>query len=196
MDKLLGQLAQFGSFIKQGELLCTQGLTYLLRDPEGERVFAEWISSITGHPVPAGLRWRGELRQEDGGRPDLEGRTADGRPVVKIEAKLGAPFGTGQLESYLASLCARREGGTLLIVVPKSRLNEIRRDAVEKLKIEDVEPWRVRRNDIEIPCAVATWEDVLEALRVVESSDFRGRPGSVPRHVPRVQWRRHGTINE
>jgi hypothetical protein len=173
MDKLLGHLAQFGSFIKQGELLCTQGLTYLLRNSEGERVFAEWISSISGQPVSHGLSWHAESRQEDGGRPDLEGRDDGGKPVVKIEAKLGAPFGTGQLESYLAALCARGEGGTLLMVVPKSRLEEITGAALEHLRIEGPAPWRIRRGDVEVPCTVATWEDLLDALAVVESSGFR-----------------------
>ena len=68
MDRLLGHLAQFGSFSKQGELLCTQGLAYLLRDPEGERAFTDWISSATGHSLSPGLSWQAEAakRIEDG----------------------------------------------------------------------------------------------------------------------------------
>ena len=95
MDRLLGHLAQFGSFWQQGELLCTQGLAYLLRDAEGERVFTGLISLATGHSLSPGLSWQAERRQEDRGRPDLEGRNAEGQAVVKIEAKLGAPFGQG-----------------------------------------------------------------------------------------------------
>src|SRR5450756_1727996 len=112
MDRLLGHLAQFGSFSQQGALLCTQGLAYLWRDTEGERVFTGLISLATGHSLSPGLSWQAERRQEDGGRPDLEGRNAEGQPVVKIEAKLGAPFGQGQLESYVSALCAGGQGGT------------------------------------------------------------------------------------
>lgn len=173
MDRLLGHLAQFGSFSQQGELLCTQGLAYLLRDTEGERVFTGLISLATGHSLSPGLSWQAERRQEDRGRPDLEGRNAEGQPVVKIEAKLGAPFGQGQLESYVAALCAGGQGGTLLIVVPKSRLEEITGHASAHFGIAGAGPWRIIREAVEIPCSVVTWEDLLEALSTVASERFR-----------------------
>jgi len=173
MDRLLGHLAQFGSFSQQGELLCTQGLAYLLRDAEGERVFTDLISRATGHSLGPGLSWQAEPRQEDQGRPDLEGRNAEGQPVVKIEAKLGAPFGQGQLESYVSALCAGGQGGTLLIVVPKSRLEEITGHASAHFGIAGAGPWRILREAVEIPCSVVTWEDLLEALSTVASERFR-----------------------
>lgn len=173
MDRLLGHLAQFGSFSQQGELLCTQGLAYLLRDTEGERVFTGLISLATGHSLSPGLSWQAERRQEDRGRPDLEGRNAEGQPVVKIEAKLGAPFGQGQLESYVSALCAGGQGGTLLIVVPKSRLEEITGHASAHFGIAGAGPWRIIREAVEIPCSVVTWEDLLEALSTVASERFR-----------------------
>src|SRR5688572_381730 len=111
MDRLLGHLAQFASFSQQGELLCTQGLAYLLRDIEAERVFTGWISLATGHSLSPGLIWHAESHQDDEGRPDLEGRNGARKPVVKIEAKLGAPFGQGQLDSYVSALCAGGQGG-------------------------------------------------------------------------------------
>jgi hypothetical protein len=173
MDRLLGHLAQFGSLSQQGELLCTQGLAYLLRDAEGERVFTDLISLATGHLVSPGLSWQAESRQEDGARPDLEGRNAEGQPVVKVEAKLGAPFGQGQLDSYVSALCAGGQGGTLLIVVPKSRLEEITGHTSAHLGIAGARPWRIRRETIEIPCSVVTWEDLLEALSAVSCKRFR-----------------------
>jgi len=160
----LGHLAQFGSFSQQGELLCTQGLAYLLGDAEGERAFTDWISSATGHPLSPGLSWLAESRQEDRGRPDLEGRNAEGQPVVKIEAKLGAPFSQGQLVSYVSALCADGQGGTLLILVPKSRLVEITGYVRALFKIPGPGPWLVTRGAVEMPCAVVTWEDLLEEL--------------------------------
>ena len=38
-QRLLSHLAQFSSFSKQGELLCTQGLTYLLENPDARAAF-------------------------------------------------------------------------------------------------------------------------------------------------------------
>lgn len=173
MDRLLGHLAQFGSLWKQGELLCTQGLAYLLRDTEGERAFTDWISSATGHPLSPGLRWKAESRQEDRGRPDLEGRNEEGQPVVKVEAKLWAPFGHGQLESYVSALCAGGQGGTLLVVVPKSRLAETTTHVNAVFEVAGAGPWRLPREAVEIPCAVATWEDLLKALSTVPSGRFQ-----------------------
>ena len=71
MRTLLGHLTQFSSFSKQGELLCTQGLAYLLQRPDARLVFADWLSSKVGLPVGADLMWEPEVRQADGGRPDL-----------------------------------------------------------------------------------------------------------------------------
>ena len=173
MDRLLGHLAQFGSFAQQGELLCTQGLAYLLRDAEGEQAFTDFISSATGHSLSPGLSWWAESRQEDRRRPDLEGRNAEGRPVVKIEAKLWAPFGQGQLESYVSASFAGGQGGTLLIVVPKSRLEEITGYVSTLFGFAGAQPWRIMREAVEVACAVVTWEDLLEALSTVSSEGFR-----------------------
>ncbi len=173
MDRLLGHLAQFGSFSQQGELLCTQGLTYLLRHADGDRVFTELISSAIDYSLSPGLRWQAECRQDDRGRPDLEGRNEHGQSVVKIEAKLWAPFGQGQLQSYVSALCSSRQGGTLLILVPKARLDEIIGHVSAHFALEGAGPWRVLREAVEIPCAVVTWEELLEALSTVPSEPFR-----------------------
>jgi hypothetical protein len=173
MDRLLGYLAQFGSLSRQGELLCTQGLAYLLRDADGERVFTSLVSLATGHSLSPGLSWQAERRQDDGGRPDLEGRDAEGQSVVKIEAKLGAAFAEGQLESYVSALCATGHGGTLLIVAPKSRLEEITGHASTHFEIAGARPWRINRETMEIPCSVVTWEELLDALSTVPSERFR-----------------------
>jgi hypothetical protein len=172
MDRLLGHLAQFGSFWQQGELLCTQGLAYLLRDAEGERAFTHWISLATGYSLSPGLRWLAECRQEDCGRPDLEGRDEGDRPVVKIEAKLGAPFGQGQLESYVSALHAGG-GGVLLLVVPKSRLEETSEYVRGRFRVTGVGPWQISREAVEAACAVVSWGDVMDALSRVAAERFR-----------------------
>ncbi len=172
-ERLLGHLAQFGSFWQQGELLCTQGLAYLLRDAGGEQAFTGLIGTATGHALSPGLSWQAEARQEDRGRPDLEGRNAEGKAVVKIEAKLGAPFGQGQLESYVSALCAGGHGGTLLVVVPESRLEEAISYLSSCFELAGAGPWRIVRDGVEVPCAVVAWEDLLESLSAVSSERFR-----------------------
>jgi hypothetical protein len=171
MDRLLGHLAQFASFSKQGELLCTHALAYLLRNPEGERVFSDFIASVAGSPLLGKLEWRPEITQADGGRPDLEGRSADGAAVVKIEAKLGAPFGAGQLESYISALRGGDMQRVLLILVPACRREEVISHTCWHFATEGPGPWRLEP----APCvhlAVAVWEQLFEALAVVSSEGF------------------------
>jgi hypothetical protein len=69
MKKLLGHLAQFSSFSRQGELLCTHGLTYLLGDPSANKTFTEFVGRTAGISLPETLEWKPELVQTDGGRP-------------------------------------------------------------------------------------------------------------------------------
>lgn len=72
MRRLLTHLAQFGSFYSQAELLCTQGLTYLLENPDARVAFRDFISNRAGYQLSTELEWRAEVRQQDGGRADLE----------------------------------------------------------------------------------------------------------------------------
>lgn len=173
MDRLLGHLAQFGSFWQQGELLCTQGLAYLLRDAEGERAFTDFLTRASGQTVSPGLRWQAESVQDDRGRPDLEGSNEQSRAVVKVEAKLGAAFGQTQLESYVRALCASGQSGILLVLVPRYRLEEIAGYLNAHSATTGAGPWRFAQEGAEAPCALVTWEDVLKALSTVDSERFR-----------------------
>ena len=122
---LLGYLARFASFSTQSEVLCTQGLAYLLQTHEEARVaMADVVKAHTGVGIDGSITWVPEALQDDFGRVDLEARTADKVPVpvVKIEAKLGAELGAGQLGSYVADLRQRNSGeSVLLVLVPKAR---------------------------------------------------------------------------
>jgi truncated hemoglobin YjbI len=173
MDEILGYLAQFGSFARQGELLCTQGLTFLLKNRDGERALRELVSTNTGHLVATELKWRAESRQTDRGRPDIEGADPNGRAIVKIEAKLGASLGDGQLESYLAALSAGGAPGVLVVIVPRARRGEIVERIRPMLHLEGAGPWRFRSGLFETPMAVVSWEDVFEALVTVPCDEFR-----------------------
>ena len=97
MKTLIGHLSQFSVLSKQGELLCTQGLHFILENEVHRRVFESHLWEIAGWKIEEVLSWHAEATQIDGGRPDLEGRSPTGRPVVKIEAKLHAAFGAGQM---------------------------------------------------------------------------------------------------
>jgi len=46
--RLLGHLAEFRSLFRQGELLCTQGLAYLLQNSEAQATFTAWLCLRTG----------------------------------------------------------------------------------------------------------------------------------------------------
>ena len=173
MDKLLGHLAQFASFSKQSEVLCTQGLAYLMRNAEGERAFCELIGEAAGCAVEAGLHWRAESVQTDGGRPDLEGRTDTGFPLVKVEAKLGASFGTGQLESYVCALSETEVPGVLVILLPDVRRDEASRYIAMALRTSGDGPWRVQGKMCDVPAVVLAWEEVFIALESVSSDSFR-----------------------
>ena len=123
---LLGYLARFGSFSTQSEVLCTQGLAYLLKENKDARsALAVAVQARTGIAIGDSLTWLAEAHQDDGGIPDLEARTADGVKVVKIEAKLGAQLGADQLKSYEMDLrkCNSRET-VMLVLVPKGRTAE------------------------------------------------------------------------
>ena len=112
------------SLYTQGEVLCTQGLAYLLRDPDSSARLVDEIQTRTSVTLPPALRWQAEAHQQDAGRPDLEATVADGTPYVKVEAKLGADLDAGQLRSYLTDLHVRAPVGVLIVLVPKHRIDE------------------------------------------------------------------------
>ncbi len=162
---LLGYLAQFSSFSSQSEVLCTQGLTYLLREYEDARsALAGEVEARTGIEIGDSLTWLPEVEQADGRIPDLEACTADEVPVVKIEAKLGAELGAGQLESYLADLRERNDGqAAMLVLVPTTRITEIARATVSALELSGSGPWPATDGH-RIGIAVISWDELFEAL--------------------------------
>ena len=124
MLRLISHLAQFSSFSKQGEVLCTRGLEFLLENVDAREKFASYLSGRTGLTFGSQLEWRAEVRQADRCRPDLEACTKDGKLVVKLEAKLGAALGEAQLRSYAVDLVNRGVEGIVLVVVPRYRGGE------------------------------------------------------------------------
>ena len=63
---LLGHLAQFSSLYSQAELLCTQGLAYLLGTHENARsAIADEVEARTKARIGDRLTWHAEARQDD-----------------------------------------------------------------------------------------------------------------------------------
>jgi hypothetical protein len=163
MQRLLGHLAQFNAFSRQGEVLCTQALAFLLREPDARVAFASHLSTLGMGTVSADLGWRAEAKQTDGGRPDLEGLLG-GVPQVKVEAKLSAPLSDGQFRSYLQDLTSRCDSGKLVVLVPSYRISEIAALLRERYALDGQGPWRWH-SDANCWIAVTTWEAVIGALR-------------------------------
>ena len=166
---LLGYLAQFSSFSSQSEVLCTQGLTYLLQTYEDARsALAKEVKDRTGVEIGDSIRWLAEALQEDGSRPDLEGRgTIDGVdevPMIKIEAKLGAELLADPLQSYEADLRKRNPGqAAMLVLVPKTRITEIARATASALRLSGSGPWPATDGH-RIGIAIISWDELFEAL--------------------------------
>ena len=169
MHKLMGYLAQFASFSKQGELLCTQSLAYLLLNTEARHIFATFLSNaLGGITINDSLSWRAEYRQSDGCRPDLEGCIINNIPVVKIEGKLDAQFGKKQLSSYLNELCKQDFPCCLIILVPHYRLKEAIEYTANLFTLQEEGPWQIENVSI----AVITWENLLQSLEGLTGQDF------------------------
>ena len=171
---LLGYLAHFGSFSTQSEVLCTQALTYLLRTHEDARsALASEVRARTGVEIGDSLTWMAEAKQKDGRIPDLEARATDGVPFVKIEAKLGAELGAGQLESYLADIRERNDGqAAMLVLVPNTRTTEIAGATASALGLDGSGPWPATDGN-RIGIAVISWEELFDALNLGKEERFR-----------------------
>lgn len=170
MGTLLGHLAQFASFAAQGELLCTQGLAYLLQHPDADAALRAALTARTGFPLDGNLSWVAEEGQaEDQRRPDLEARRGGDRlaPVVKIEAKLGALFGLGQLQSYANDLAAK-SGGLLIVVVPRYRVTEAGYLLSDAFQMSSSGIWH-SSDQARVVATVISWEEVLTALLLSEA---------------------------
>lgn len=179
--RLLSHLAQFGSFARQGELLCTQGLLYLLRHVEASanvvELFNRRLAAVSGSATAAistrDLRWLAEATQEDRGRPDLEARSPEGVSIVKIEAKLEAALGEGQLPSYVSDFAQKGCEGVLIVLVPSRRIVDVRSAAGQQLGCVGDGPWSVGTTS-RCLVSVLSWEDVIQALGHVSTEPFAG----------------------
>lgn len=175
---LLGHLARFATFTTQGEVLCTQGLVYLLNEyPDASRAFARDLSSRSGVDVSGALTWFAERVHEidDRGRPDLEGCSGD-LPRVKIEAKLDAAFGDGQLESYRADLVRRLPSdgaGVLVVLVPSSRVVAAASEVQRTFGVFGDDPWALVAPGIAtVAVTVMSWDSAFAALERPDSDQL------------------------
>lgn len=173
---LLGYLARFGSFSTQSELLCTQGLAYLLQTYDEVRsVMAGEIRERTGVDIGEPVKWLAESLQDDMARPDLEACTADGVPVVKIEAKLGAELFASQLRSYAADLRQRNSEDTaLLVLVPEGRSAMTAQTVMDAFGVPGTDRWRISDADLpgSVTVSVISWDELFTTLKSVVAARF------------------------
>lgn len=174
MPTLLGHLAKFGSLSMQAEVLCTQGLTHILQThSDAGAAMATVIREHTGIVIDPSLTWVPEAKQSDGARPDLEARTTNRVPIVKVEAKLSASLLPEQLHSYVNDLLDRNSAeGVLLVLVPRRRIEEAARVAAESFTLAGPGPWRPVA-DWPIGVAVISWEELFASLETGEDQRFR-----------------------
>lgn len=171
---LLGYLAKFGSFSNQSELLCTQGLAYLLQTYEDARsAMVHEVKTRTGIELSEPLKWIAEKQQEDGARPDLEAM-ADDVPIVKIEAKLGAELTENQLQSYVSDLRQRNSGkGALLVLVPEGRIEEAAKVTAAAFDLVGSDhPWPATDGQL-TGMAVISWDELFDTLKTGKDERFR-----------------------
>ena len=162
MNTLLGHLAQFGAFSKQSELLCTQGLVYLLQK-QPDALTAK-VKELAGLDMGRPLTWLAEAKQADGGRPDLEARAADGGAILKIEAKLGAAMDPAQFESYVRALDGPRDRTALLVLVPRAREDDARSLLGAPFRSAGQDRW-CAEDHRSVTIVLISWEAMFDTLR-------------------------------
>ncbi len=165
ISTLLGHLARFSSLSSQAELLCTQGLTYLLDNySEANSIMANEVTKHTGVQIDKDLHWVPEVRQGDDTRPDIEARDRNGIPIVKVEAKLGADLTDSQIQSYAADLKKNNQGqAALLVLVPRDRTKSIAVKTANALNLTGEGPWKVMDSH-QVGIAVIAWEELFSSL--------------------------------
>lgn len=164
---LLGRLAGLGWFNRQGEVAATQALAILLDEPLLHEAVLRLLTVRTEIDLSAVTRFQAEAVHDDGGRPDLEGVTDDGFPLVMVEAKFGAPLPVKQLRSYFDDQARRLEAtgdnrarrrGVIVVLVPPHRVS------AAELAYEDLIQERAVGGLPPHPSVVAilNWDDWLD----------------------------------
>ncbi len=161
---IAGYLAQWGLLYKQGEVLCTHGLTYLLEEPAASAALVRLLAERTGVDLPSEVSWVAEVSHpETAGRVDLEAQLADGTPVVEIEAKLWANLDCRQLHAYATHVASTHSDGVLAVLMPPDRVDEAVATVRRCFAVQVREPgWR--SEDPAVHLAVLDWETVLDRL--------------------------------
>ena len=124
---LLGRIAEFGWFMQQGEPAATQALAMLLQDEPLRAAFVRHLEQRTETDLGAVSHFVAEPVHEDGGRPDLEGRDDNIRPLIVVEAKFWATLESGQVRNYLEHQehkLGATGPGVFVLLVPASRTSE------------------------------------------------------------------------
>ena len=167
---LLGELATLHCLASQGELLCTQGLTFLVNQPGAAEAFRKTLEFHSQLPLPRDLVWRAEPIQTDKGRPDMEGRSGATK-WVKVEAKLGAKINLNQLLSFAGDLAEPARQFVVLLVPAKRRQEAERTLGTYPASRISESSWRFASGGLVV---LMTWEHVFEQLGTSQGSSSQG----------------------
>lgn len=156
------------------ENVATEALCYILdRSPQTEKAFRGFIAQVSGASFPEKLTWRTQRGGEDQAIPDLVGEDAAGSQRAIVEAKFWAELTPNQPAAYLERLRHQEDGGVLLFVAPKVRIEglwqEIRRACPEGTCAQSDETSRTEARCATVmgrhKLALVGWSSVIHTLR-------------------------------
>lgn len=163
---------RFGS---HPENLATEALAYLLASsPAARRGFVSSLGSELAAELSTDLVFRSQVGQDDA-RPDLQGVDGTGTVRLLLEAKFWAGLTDQQPNGYLDML---PDGGVLIVVGPRSRLQLLWRELSARL-IKRAEP----AQEVSAPgdfglvkvgrrrLVLTSWERLLTAITVELSAE-------------------------
>lgn len=158
---LLGHLAELGWFMRQGEVAATHALNFLLRNDVLAQALLDEMERRAGVDLAAVSHFVTERSDAEAGRPDLEGIDDQGRPLLLVEAKFGAPLTSGQLAGYLGHqerLLGEGCPAVLMALVPRSRAPEAERVLGQVVAARNA----AGQTRTAISGIVVTWDDWLD----------------------------------
>jgi len=152
-DPLLALLASRAGL---GETFATEAIGVVLREERLRRAFVDLLARELGMDLGGVTAVRTEVHHDAFGRTDIECQSANGRPLVVVEAKIGAPLSDGQIARYIAlqrDEVRDLETG-LVLLVPVSLVERVRQQS-RRVLASELPPRRV---------AVISWDQVLDEL--------------------------------
>lgn len=155
------------------EDVATVALNYIINSsPDLNAAYNKLLSDTLKIDIPADVRYKDQSVGENLERPDMSGKTPEGKEVILCEMKFYAGLTDNQPNGYLDRLI-KKEGKALVFVCPKARQlslwSRVKDLCLEKGRtLEDEDGYRITVDGIAM--AVITWGEIIETLRLTASS--------------------------